>query len=85
MKEKVLKGSTSIQNLNWNQATLQAFQKSIAEKQTINKPALNQFQFTEFPAWYKERPYLSWDFYPNPEKFEAVNSLNKYLMDKKSL
>ena len=26
----------------------------------------------EYPNWMSERPYLSWDFYPNPEKFESV-------------
>jgi hypothetical protein len=30
----------------------------------------------EFPTWCKERSYLSWDFYPNPEKFEAVSKKN---------
>ena len=28
----------------------------------------------EYPSWVNERLYLSWDFYPNPEKFENVRN-----------
>ncbi|MFM7790144.1 MAG: hypothetical protein ACKO90_19100, partial [Microcystis panniformis] len=44
----------------------------LAEKQlTRSKREMNNCP--EFPSWVQERQYLSWDFYPNPDKFESVN------------
>lgn len=43
-------------------------------KQKKDQLALN---CPEYPSWVNERLYLSWDFYPNPEKFETDSEINK--------
>ena len=47
--------------------------KALIEKTNAMKlTQVQQNSLIEFPSWYKDRQFLSWDFYPNPEKFEAV-------------
>lgn len=46
-----------------------------AGKQTMNKR--EPMNCPEYPSWMNERPYLSWDFYPNPEKFETDSDVGK--------
>ena len=70
MKEKVLKSSTGSNVITLPTNFLSSITK-LAEKQTTRtKREVNNCP--EYPSWVQDRSFLSWDFYPNPEKFESV-------------
>ena len=74
MKEKVLKSSTGNSVITLPSNVLSSISK-LAEKQlTRTKREVNNCP--EYPGWVQDRPFLSWDFYPNTEKFESVNIFN---------
>lgn len=84
MKEKVLRGSiTPVPNF-LTPTMISTMTKALIEK--TNAIKLNQEQKTnliiDYPSWCKDKPFLSWDFYPNPEKFEAVSLLSKNFLKK---
>ena len=71
MKEKVLRGGvTPIPNIITS--NMISMTKALLEKTNASKINQATTNLIEFPSWYKDRSFLSWDFYPNPEKFEAV-------------
>lgn len=73
MKEKVLKGGTSnIITLSPN--ILSSISKIALSDKTLTKSKKDSVlpNYPEYSNWIHDRPYLSWDFYPNPEKFESV-------------
>jgi hypothetical protein len=72
MKEKVLRsGATQIPNLLTSNM-ISMTKALLIEKSNAQKTNQTQNNLIEFPAWQKDRQFMSWDFYPNPEKFEAV-------------
>ncbi len=74
MKEKVLKGTTGSQVLTVPPSFLNSLSKiAITEKTVLRSKKETNLNCPDYPLWNQERPYLSWDFYPNPEKFESVN------------
>ena len=49
----------------------------ITEKSALRPKKETLLNCPEIPSWNAERPFLSWDFYPNPEKFESDSEINK--------
>jgi hypothetical protein len=72
MKEKVLRGAITTQIPNLMTTNMISMTKALIEKKSALKLNQTQNSLIEFSSWYKDRTFLSWDFYPNPEKFEAV-------------
>ena len=73
MKEKVLRSAPAQIPSLLTSNILASMSKTISiEKTNALKTNQTQNNLIEFPVWYKERQFMSWDFYPNPEKFEAV-------------
>ena len=50
-----------------------------AEKLTT-RPKKEALTCLEFPSWTQERQHLSWDFYPNLEKFDSVSIFLKKII-----
>jgi hypothetical protein len=69
MKEKVLKNTTGV--ITISPSIFSSISKIATSEKWRNKKEISS-QFPEFPSWVSERPFLSWDFYPDPEKFESV-------------
>ena len=76
MKEKVLK-NTSSNVIQVTPSILSSLSKmGLSEKNTMRSKKKEESHVNpDFPAWNQDRLYLSWDFYPNPEKFESVSTL----------
>ena len=72
MKEKVLKSSNS-NIIQVSPSILNSLSKIVITEKTMMRPKKEVIlNCPEYPSWNQERPFLSWDFYPNPEKFESV-------------
>lgn len=77
MKEKVLK-STNSNVIQVSPSILNTLSKVIITEKTALRPKKETLlNCPEYPSWNQERPFLSWDFYPNPEKFESDSEINK--------
>lgn len=73
MKEKVLKSTTGSNVIQVSPSILNSISKIVInEKSTLRPKKETLLNCPEYPSWNHERLYLSWDFYPNPEKFESV-------------
>ena len=74
MKEKVLK-STNSNMIQVSPSILNSLSKIVISEKSVLRPKRESIlNCPEYPSWSYERLYLSWDFYPNPEKFESVRS-----------
>ena len=77
MKDKVLKG-TSSGFITLSPNALTSISKlALSEKSKIRRKETSIPSYPEYPAWMNERPNLTWDFYPHPEKFESEVEVNK--------
>lgn len=78
MKEKVLK-NTSSNVIQVTPSILSSLSKmGLSEKNTMRSKKKEESHVNpDFPAWNQDRLYLSWDFYPNPEKFESDSQIDK--------
>lgn len=77
MKDKVLKGATS-GFITLSPTALTSISKLAFSEKSKNRRKESKFQiYPEFPIWMQERPNLTWDFYPNPEKFEIDCEVSK--------
>ena len=73
MKDRLLKPNPNPNVIPLSPNLLSSLPKNIlSEKGRLKKEMPN---CPEYPSWAQERLYLSWDFYPNPEKFESVSIL----------
>jgi hypothetical protein len=78
MKEKLLQNNSSgLINISSN--ILASLPKTSASDKTATKSkiSVSGSQFQDYPIWLNERAFLSWDFYPNSEKFEQDVDSNK--------
>ncbi|RMZ99511.1 gamma-tubulin complex component [Brachionus plicatilis] len=77
MKDKVLKGTSSgIYTLS--PTALTSISKlALSEKSKSRRKETKLQIYPEYPSWMHERLNLTWDFYPNPEKFEIDCEVNK--------
>lgn len=77
MKDKVLKGTTS-GIITLSPTALTSISKlAFSEKSKSRRKECKFHIYPEFPSWMHERLNLTWDFYPNPEKFEIDCEVNK--------
>jgi len=75
MKEKVLKSSGNSNVIQVSPNILSSISKLVCTDKTVLRPKKETIlNCPEYPSWNSERLYLSWDFYPNPEKFESVTN-----------
>jgi hypothetical protein len=71
MKDRLLKPNPNPNFIPLSPNLLSSLPKNIlTEKGRLKKDTSN---CPEYPSWVQDRLYLSWDFYPNPEKFESVS------------
>ena len=70
MKEKLLHGNLS-GIVNISPTILSNFPKSLTSDK-LNKIANKTSTLQEYPSWFHEHIFLSWDFYPNPDKSEVI-------------
>lgn len=77
MKDKVLKGSSS-PIVTISASALTSISKiAFSDKSKSRRKETKLQIYPEYPSWMNERPNLTWDFYPNPEKFEIDCEVNK--------
>lgn len=71
MKERVLKSSQSnVVPITPN--LMQSISKFSLHEKLMSRSKKENTSFPDYPSWVHERLSLSWDFYPNPEKIDAV-------------
>ena len=71
MKEKVMKSTFANEKTAYLPNNIFSSIHKLADKQMPRtKREINNCP--EYPSWVQDRSFLSWDFYPNTEKFEPV-------------
>ena len=71
MKEKVMKSTFANEKTAYLPTNIFSSIHKLADKQMPRaKREINNCP--EYPSWVHERSFLSWDFYPNTDKFESV-------------
>ena len=73
MKEKVLKSSALNNIITLSPNILSSLSKIALTEKSNNKQKKDQSICPENPYWIQDHFFLSWDFYPNPDKFESVS------------
>ena len=84
MKEKVLKNTPTVIALS--PSILNSLSKNLLSDKTAMRSKKEAIvNCSDYPNWNHERLYLSWDFYPNPEKFESVIEITEFFLSQKRI
>lgn len=73
MKEKLIKNTSNPNVISLSPNIISSISKIALSEKSVPKQKKDVPNCPEYPSWVQDRLYLSWDFFPNPEKFESVS------------